>query len=76
MDFQKFSDWAFKGIITGGVVFCVNFMGRISTSVEKLNIQMGQNLERSEWQQKAIDEEKEQNKIQNERLLKLEQRNK
>lgn len=72
-DVKDLIDWGFKAIVGGAVVLGVNFMGKMSHSIETLNVQMGQMLERSEWQQKALDETKQQNREQDERILKLEQ---
>jgi hypothetical protein len=66
-DFPHFMQWAFEGIIAGGIIYGVGILGGLKKSIEELNIKMALVIERMTHHEKAIDKH-------DERLAKIEER--
>lgn len=56
MAFEKFIEWAFMAVLSGGVVWSTRFLSKISKSISILNIQIAGIVERSEWLKKGIED--------------------
>lgn len=54
MDFQKFIEWAFMAILSGGVIWAASFLGKISQSINELNEKVAIILTRSDGHEKQI----------------------
>lgn len=65
---QLFIDWAFKALLMGGLAYGLALIGRLTTSVEALNIKIAVLIERTENHAKEIERH-------DERLSKIENLN-
>jgi hypothetical protein len=59
MDWQKFVQWAFEGLLAGTVIYGVssvtNTLKAMQSSIEKLNSQMAIIIERDVWHTKWLE---------------------
>ena len=55
MDFTKFVEWAFYGIIGGCSVYLVTIISGIKDSIDKLNINMAVIIEKTSSHEKRIE---------------------
>lgn len=53
--FEKFVDWGFMALLSGGVAYAARFLSKLQTSVAKLNEQIATILERTSWHQREIE---------------------
>lgn len=56
MSFDKFIQWAFLGLVSGGVVYGMRFAAVISKSIGELNIKLATLLERTAGHSREIEE--------------------
>ena len=55
MEFAKFIEWAFYGIVSGSAVYAVSMLGKITRSIEKLNINVAVIVEKISGHEKILD---------------------
>ncbi len=55
MDFAKFVEWTFYGIIGGCSVYLVSIISGIKESIDKLNINMAVIIEKTSSHEKRIE---------------------
>ena len=55
MEFQKFVEWAFYGIMGGAAVWGVSLLAGLKNSVEKLNQQIAVIIEKTAWHEKWLE---------------------
>ena len=60
MDFAKFVEWAFYGIVGGCSVYGVNVLAQLKDSVSSLNEKMAAIIERTTNHEKRLDKHDEQ----------------
>lgn len=53
---EKFLEWAFYGVISGGTLMVVAFLRSIKDSIVELNKSVAIMLEKSEWYEKKLEE--------------------
>lgn len=54
MEFTKFIDWAFLGLISGGMVFLISFLKGLGDGISLLNTQIAVIIERVEHHERRI----------------------
>jgi hypothetical protein len=52
---QLFIEWAFKGLLAGGLAYGLTLINRLTTSIESLNIKIAVLIERTENHAKTIE---------------------
>lgn len=63
MDFVKFVEWCFYGVIAFAALFAVNILSSLKNSVNELNTKIGIIIEKTIWIEKTLD--RHQNEIEN-----------
>jgi hypothetical protein len=56
MEFDKFIEWGFLGLIGAGVGWAALFLQKISQSIGELNVHVGTILEKTAWHEKELDD--------------------
>lgn len=54
-DFQKFVEWAFMAIVSGGIGFGARFLAKLSKSIDTLNQNMATVAEKTTWHEKTLE---------------------
>jgi hypothetical protein len=55
MEFVKFVEWAFYGIVSGCAIYLVTILSSIKDSIDKLNINMAVIIEKTHYHEKRIE---------------------
>lgn len=55
MDFPKFIEWAFYGIVGGSSVYLVSIISGIKESIDKLNVNMAIIIEKTSNHERRIE---------------------
>lgn len=55
MDFADFINWAFMGILSGGLVFLIAILNEVKVSIQNLNERMAVLIEKTVWHEKALE---------------------
>lgn len=55
MDFNKFIEWAFQGLLAGAAVYGVNVLSSIKNSVNELNAKIAIIIEKTAWHEKWLE---------------------
>lgn len=55
MDFNKFVEWAFYGVVGGSFVYGVSILSHLKQSIDDLNKNVSILVEKSSWHEKMID---------------------
>ncbi len=55
MDFSKFIEWAFLGIISGAAIFAVGILASLKNSVNELNNKIATIIEKVTWHEKWLE---------------------
>lgn len=55
MDFSKFIEWAFLGIISGSAIYAVGILGSLRNSVNELNNKIATVIEKTAWHEKWLE---------------------
>jgi len=55
MDFVKFVEWVFYGVIGGCSIYLVTIISGIKESIDKLNINMAVIIEKTHYHEKRIE---------------------
>lgn len=59
MDFADFINWAFMGILSGGLVFLIAILNEVKVSIQNLNERMAVLIEKTVWHEKALEKHEE-----------------
>ena len=54
-DHQVFVEWAFKVLLAGGLTYGLTLIGRLTASIEALNVKIAVLIERTETHAKTIE---------------------
>ena len=66
MDFAKFIEWSFYGIIGFSALFAVSILANIKTSINELNSRIAVIIEKTAWHEKWLEKHDEEIKRINE----------
>jgi len=55
MHFNQFIEWAFLGLISGGMMLTIAFLHRLNESVDTLNETIASLIEKAVWHEKVLD---------------------
>jgi hypothetical protein len=72
MDFSKFVEWVFYGVLGGSAIYGVSILAHLKNSIDQLNQRMAQIVEKTQWHERTIDDHNERFKETEERLRALE----
>jgi len=56
MEFSKFIEWAFYGVISGGIYIIAQSINSMKASVIELNVKLATVIEKVSYHEKALDD--------------------
>ncbi len=56
MEFDKFIEWGFMGVVGGGITWSATILQKIQKNISDLNSQVAVILEKTKWHEKEIEQ--------------------